>query len=119
MKCMNCLRDFNDILIIKIVDKKETKCLCPNCIAILEAEESLILENDYDLNCEVSKKEGAVIYISGDEKYVLDKDIMHRLLKHNLKRIEYKRLVKKHGCHKFMLHDDFYTSDGYAIQPMD
>lgn len=119
MKCMNCFKDFDDIIIAKIVDKKETKCLCPNCIAILEANETLFLENDKDFICEVSNKEGAIIYISGDEKYILDKNIMHRLLKHSLKRNEYKKLVKIHGCHKFMIHEDFYTRDGYAIQPMD
>lgn len=121
MRCMNCYNYYDDNIIFKIIDKNRTICLCPNCSAIMEQEGTLKFENDLDLVCEVTGKEGAVIFSSGNEMYTLDKDIMHRLLKYNLKPKEYKILQKKksHLGFHYMIHDDFYTEKGIAIQPLD
>ena len=55
--------------------------------------------------------------------YSLDKEIMHRLLKYNLKPEEYLKLKEigeeKGKGFQYMIHDDFYTEDGIAIQPID
>src|SRR5262245_33853905 len=39
-----------------------------------------------------------------------------RLLTRALRPVEWYNLAKRHGCHQFLLHDDFYDVDGNALQ---
>lgn len=96
-------------------------CLCPNCMAMayLDGYLETFLEDDESLICDVTGKPGAIHFFSEGETYNLEKEIMLRLIARNLHSDEYKKLVEKYGPHKFLLHDDFYTENGEAIQPMD
>lgn len=118
LQCEECQVNMPDNVIIKLIDKYKTQCYCPNCIAIKEQTNDLYLENDPDLFCEVTNQWGAVGFASGDETYFLDKEIMHRLLQHNLYPEEYKILRAKQNGFQYMTHEDFYTKDGTALQPL-
>ena len=118
MKCQKCMKEHNDNIIVKIVDKHKTYQYCPNCLLDEELNNNLNLKDDSDIKCEITGKP-ACIYISGDEKYVLNSDIMHRLIRCNLEPEEYLTLIKtRQGKFSFMIHEDFYDEDGYALQPI-
>ena len=117
MKCDNCKRGYNAIG-IKLKDAIHEWNLCPNCLTFLFLEDKLNFVNDLNLIDDITGNPGAVEFISLDEKYVLEKETMLRLISYNLKRHEYIPLINKYGSNKFMLHDDFYGSDGTAFQPI-
>jgi hypothetical protein len=118
MKCSNC--GFRLAYgLVKFEDKNGIQSLCLNCCIIKEMENALILENNEDFICEVSNKKGAVKYTCGNEVYILDKEIMHRLIRRHLKPEEYLKLSSNRTELTYMIHDDFYTEDGTALQPVD
>ena len=100
-------------------DKKGEHHLCPNCVAFALCNGELHLENDENLKDDITGKNGAVEFISGDEHYTLERETMIRLLCHNLEPDEWIILSKKYGADKFQLHSDFYCKDGTAIQPLE
>ena len=114
--CDYCNKKYTDsiIEIIKCVNK--THILCPNCRAIHIQNSSFELEEAIDLDDDILGTPGAVVFTSGDEEYYLKKDTMLRLLSHSLLPEEYKALKK--DCFQYMLHCDFYTKDGIALQPL-
>ena len=119
MRCMYCNQEYNDDIGFKLIDKTKTQFYCPNCSSILEQNHKLVLENDEALVCEITSKNGAVKFVSGNESYTLDSIIMHRLLNYHLNPNEVLRLRElKEGFH-YMIRHDFYSEDGIALQPMD
>ena len=116
--CIKCGKEYPRIE-ITLQDKNGERTFCPNCLAISYFNDELKLENDEQLICDITNKKGAIIFESYDEHYILEKDIMLRLIAHNLKPEEYFVLCKKYSENNYMLHDDFYTEEGIAIQPMD
>ena len=118
MVCSKCKKDYG-IILITIRDRDGEYVFCPNCLCYEYCEGNLIFNNNPSLCDDVTGEEGAVEYISFNEHYVLEKERMLRLIAHNLKPNEYLALSNKYGADKFSLHDDFYTDDGYAIQPVE
>lgn len=97
--------------------------MCPNCMS-----ESIYNRGvkwpiaDSDKRSEISDKPDALsIIVPGYIKhiYVVTTDEAVRLLEHALMPDEYKALLKNHSETEYELHDDFYTEDGFALQPMD
>ena len=118
--CNRCGKDLQ-IIECHITDKNKTITLCPNCLCIfLYNDCGEEFENSDEYICDITGKRGAIRFKSGNEKYFLEKEIMLRLLKHNLKPDEYFALTEKYNENNNMLHDDFYYPDtGEAVQPMD
>lgn len=118
--CDYCGKDFKTIE-CHITDETDTITMCPNCLCMyLYNTGGDSLENSNEYVCDVTNKRGAIRFKSGNEKYFLEKEIMLRLLKHDLKPEEYFALTEKYDANNYMLHDDFYYPDtGEAIQPMD
>lgn len=114
--CENCNIHCEN-LIIRLTDKNETKLLCPNCVAIKSSNHTLHFENNPYIKDDITQIWGAVRFESNGERYCLEKETMYRLLSHNLKPDEYFALCRIYSPFNFMLHDDFYTSNGTAIQP--
>ena len=105
--------------ILKVLrDGAGKRVLCPNCTAILIAGGELSFENDLGLTDDITGKPGAVEYVSGDERYALERHTMKRLLAHNLTKEEWLALSRKYGADQYMLHEDFYAEDGTALQPV-
>lgn len=120
MKCKKCLRNIKDNIIVNIIDRNGVKSYCPNCLSFELQTHNLNIAEDINLDCDITRQPGAVIYKSGDELYVLNKKSMLRLLSYNLTPDEYKILKDKAGDKfMYMLHDDFYTEDGEALQPIE
>lgn len=117
-RCWRCGWDKFLPVLNKLTDGAGRKVLCPNCTAILIAERELSFENDPKMNDDITGKTGAVEYMSGDERYVLECETMLRLLAHNLTKEEWKALTRKYGENQYMLHEDFYAEDGTALQPL-
>lgn len=117
MKCEICKRELEKCIDYCITDNEGEKHYCPNCITLKILQGEIELTNSKSLICDILKKQGAVKFSCMDEEYYLEKDIMIRLLTHNLTKQEYITLVSKYGDELYMLHDDFYTIDGKAIQP--
>ena len=118
MKCENCKKEC-DAIMIKIKDAVRELNLCPNCLAISFLENEISFLNDPNLVDDITGKPGAVEFVSHNERYVLERRAMMRLISHNLKKNEYLVLAKKYGADKYMIHDDFYAEDGTALQPME
>jgi hypothetical protein len=51
------------------------------------------------------------------EPYFVCNECHKRLITYSLRPLEWYNLAKRHGWSKFLLHDDFYDSDGTATQP--
>lgn len=108
----------NTVINITIKDAIKELTLCPNCLAIAFMNNRLHFVDNPTLVCDVTSEKGAVEFISDNEYYCLNSESMMRLISHNLTPHEYFVLVHKYNPYKFMLHDDFYDEDGFAIQPM-
>ena len=118
--CDKCKKNYG-IIEIKLIDRNGTKQFCPNCLAY-ECYNGLKekLENTNQFSCDISGKIGAICFKSDNEEYILEKEIMMRLLRHSLKPDEFFVLAEKYDYNNYMLHDDFYDFEtGEAIQPMD
>lgn len=98
-----------------------TLTYCPNCMCRAVADGSLAaqLQNDPNLIDDITGTSGAIKFSNDGETYCLNKDSMLRLLSYNLNPNEYIVLAQMYGDHNYMIHDDFYTDDGIAIQPID
>lgn len=117
-KCMICGYNKVQNILVQLVDAEKTRIMCPNCIAQAVALGNITFEADYNLIDDITGLPGAVQFcFSNDtEHYTLSPRAMIRLLAHDLRAHEWKALVAKYG-EQYMLHDDFYTKDGEAIQP--
>jgi hypothetical protein len=115
--CEKCGYD-KSIINITIRDFVGEITLCPNCLAVAFLNDKLHFVDNANLICDITGERGAVEFITCDEYYCLNSKAMMRLISHNLKPLEYFALAQKYGNHKFMIHDDFYDEDGFAIQPM-
>ena len=115
--CQFCRND-NEILQIKITDKYGTTCYCPNCLAIHTYNNIINFVPNTDFIDDITKEPGAIRYEAYDESYTLNLETFKRLIRHNLTPEEYFTLCILYGENKYMIHDDFYTEEGIAIQPM-
>ena len=119
MACERCGYKNPKGLINAITDAKRTITVCANCLAEMYCFDELQFENNLNFKDDITGLPGAVKYQAIDECYFLEKETMYRLIARNLKPEEYFALVELYGTEYFLLHDDFYTEDGVAIQPMD
>lgn len=115
-KCMNCGCNL-DIILITLTDACGETVMCPNCIAAGVLNGSISFTANKDLIDDITGMPGAVKFVSRDESYTLTPRTMLRLLAHDLRPHEWKTLAAKYDVNAYMLHDDFYTSDGEAWQP--
>ena len=119
--CDNCKKNF-PFIIAEITDAKRTVRYCPNCMAIKLCNEEIKFTPDKTLLCEITNKLGAVHYRTIDEDFILNPSTMIRFISHNLTVREYKKireLCDLYDMNDYMIHDDFYTEDGIAIQPLE
>lgn len=115
-RCTSCGYS-NESILTHLIDANEEKCLCPNCVAVAVANGTIKLEANETLCDDVTGEIGAVVFINGNERYILAPRRMIRLLAHNLRAYEWQALAAKYGANQFMLHDDFYTEEGNPWQP--
>lgn len=115
--CDVCKKSYGPIEVV-ITDANGRKTYCPNCLLLGALNgEIAAMENSDSFICDVSGKPGAILYDSLNERYVLEKSILERLVFRNLKKKEYRKLAEKYGPSCYMLHEDFYAEDGTALQP--
>lgn len=119
MSCKKCGYVNPKGLVNIIADAKRTIVVCANCLAEMYYCDELQFENNMDFKDDITGLPGAIKYQAIDECYFLEKETMLRLIARNLRPEEYFALVKLHGEECFLLHDDFYTEDGIAMQPLD
>lgn len=117
--CMLCGE--STVVDIMIIDKNSSRVYCPNCIYRALSYGLLNLCDNPMLTDDITGEEGAILYVTHEEEYCLNKNTMKRLIYHNLTPDEWKILHKKYveptGTFKFMLHDDFYDDEGNALRP--
>ena len=118
MSCEKC-GYVNPKGLVNIIDAKRTIVVCANCLAEMYYCDELQFENNMDFKDDITGLPGAVKYQAIDECYCLEKETMYRLITRNLKPEEYFALVELYGSEHFLLHDDSYTEDGIAMQPLD
>lgn len=116
-RCQSCGFRYENIL-ATLIDAAEERVLCPNCYTAAVANGRLEFEADQNLIDDITGEPGAVKFRSTFENYTLAPQTMLRLLARNLRPDEWKALVTKYSEHNFLLHDDFYTPDGVAWQPV-
>lgn len=117
--CQSCrLHHENLIETLQFNDQIIEYCPTRRYIALLKGSLQEQLQNDSSLMDDVTGKPGAIRYNSKGETYCLEKDSMIRLLSHNLQPNEYMTLVQKYGSNQYLLHADFYTDEGIALQPL-
>lgn len=117
--CDICRKNYG-LIDIDIIDANGKRTFCPNCLAISFCNDTLNLHNSYLYTCDITGNVGAVLFKSSDEEYFLEKDILKRLISHNLTPKEYFKLADKYGADKYMIHEDFYDEDtGEALQPIE
>lgn len=117
--CTCCVCGLNDLIVNTFSFNEKSISYCPNCMrqAILDDSLKRTLENDVTLTDDITGKSGAVLLVSGNETYTLEKETMLRLVSYTLKPEEYAALFKKYG-NAYMLHEDFYDANGIALQPV-
>lgn len=116
MICNYCGNEHDKSIMEIIISKGTIHYFCPNCRTILAQAGALKLEEIMDVDYDIQKTPGAIIFKSGKEEYHLKKDTMKRLLLLNLLPEEYKAL--KTEKYQYMLHCDFYSTEGIALQPI-
>ena len=117
-KCNICNYNVEPIL-IELTDANSTVVYCPNCLVKAYCDDTLSLTNSDAITDDITEKPGAITYKSNDEIYNLEKKTMLKLISYNLNPREYQALCEKYSPSNYMLHDDFYTNDGIAIQPIE
>lgn len=117
MKCDTCGYPHEEI-VITLIDGVKKLHFCPNCLALHFQNNEIAFINHQHLLDDITGQPGAVEFKSGNERYVLERRSMMRLISHNLQPVEWKSLVALYGEDKYMLHSDFYDEDGNALQPM-
>lgn len=115
-KCGACGEEKSPVVIVKVIDANGERLFCHNCLTLAVEEKSKFVNNP-DFICDVTGQHGAIKFISTDEEYTLERDIFFRLINTALKPEEYFILINKYSPYNFMLHADFYTESGEAIQP--
>lgn len=107
-----------------IIDANTTRVYCPNCLIFIVDTDAVRFKENILVRDDITGEPGAISYISSGETYNLNGDAFKRLVLHNLTPSEYKILYKKYveptGERRFMflLHDDFYSDEGIAVQPI-
>lgn len=107
-----------------VIDANATRVYCPNCLIFVVATNAVPFEENILIRDDITEKPGAISYISSGETYNLNKVTFKRLVLHNLTPWEYKLLCKKYvepteeRRFMFLLHDDFYSDEGIAVQPV-
>lgn len=116
---MYCGCDSESIL-VSLTDAGKERIMCPNCIAKALKKNKISFKGNMNLVDDVTGIHGAVKFqcLGTSEQYTLTPRRMLRLLAHDLCPNEWKVLSEKYGTHNFMLHSDFYTEDGWSIQPI-
>lgn len=118
---MCCMCGDSTIVDIMIIDKDSSRVFCPNCLIAGVYNNYINFANNKQLKDDITEEYGAVAYITLNESYILERATLRRLILHNLKPYEWKALndkyVKPQNSFKFMLHDDFYDTEGNALQP--
>lgn len=111
------------IVDVMIIDKDSSRIFCPNCLTAGVYNNYINFTNNNRLKDDITEEYGAVAYITQDESYTLERATLQRLILHSLRPYEWKALydkyVKPFNKFQFMLHDDFYSKDGIALQPAD
>ena len=115
--CDRCHRSGSDKIHIRIRDAVKEATLCPNCMAASFLENEFSFSNDPNLIDDISGQPGAVEFVSGNERYCLERRTMMRLISYNLQRHEYLILADKYGTDKYMLRDDLYWNSE-KLQPI-
>lgn len=116
-KCNLCGME-SEVVLVTLTDGTSQHCMCPNCIAASVANGTIAFSRNYNLIDDITGVPGAVQFVSMAEQYTLAPRTMLRLLAHDLRPNEWKALCKKYDEHNYMLHDDFYSPDGEALQPV-
>lgn len=107
-----------------IIDANATRVYCPNCLVFIVATDAVTFNENLYIKDDISGEYGAISYISAGETYNLNRDAFKRLVLRNLTPTEYKILYDKYvepsdqRRFQFMLHEDFYTEEGIATQPV-
>ena len=116
--CDICKNSYTVPIDITIESRDSKMTLCPNCVAYSISDKTLkIPEGSYV--SEISGEMGAVKITDLNVIYLVTPDEALRLLGHALLPDEFTALINgKHSMDEFELHDDFYTDDGLAYQPV-
>lgn len=121
-ECELCHNTYPKTAIITMIDNIGSLRACHNCLYKAIKNDLLALEEIPELECELSKELGAVIYTGyrnpeteKTERYILNPESMKRLLTYSLNRQEHFKLYVRHG-YQFMLHQDCYSDfmDNYC-----
>ena len=124
MKCgvKDCRIHLKEIL-TSIDDGKQRITLCENHLLMhklkmlddkqIEKEKSLLKGKIY---CDICNKP-AILYENNEARIPLCATHLDSLIKRKLKPDEFRKLHDKYG-NIYLLHDDFYTEKGVAIQPV-
>ena len=107
-----------------ITDAAGSKVYCPNDLIVQLVSGQMDLKPIITLVDEVFKRPGAVKVEDKETTYVLTPQSARRLINHSLSKFELAQLMRNRGCKDipagseyYQIHDDFYASDGTAIQP--
>lgn len=110
----------SEVLEIVIVHDGEDLVLNPNQLTALALVPDiwfrLLQPLTQDWRSDISGETGCVCYRDADGSVVLTIDELTRLAGLRLREQEYLALVTKYGI-RHMWHDDFYLSNGLALQP--
>ena len=107
-----------------IIDANTTRVYCPNCLIFIVDTDAVCFKENILVRDDITGEPGAISYISSGETYNLNGDAFKRLVLHNLTPSEYKILYKKYveptdeRRFMFLLHGDFYSDEGIAVQPI-
>ena len=118
-----------DFLIITVDNGEDLKAFCPNHMLMYMFEKSdlrKLMLSSYKSEvekigcCDACGKQGDVVYGTTNRdkrlQIALCEDDFERIVFRNLTPEGYLNIVEKFGMfHE--IHDDFYTEDGYALQP--
>jgi hypothetical protein len=97
--------------LIALRDNIKTLVLCKSCLSSEFINGRLSFVNNNELIDDISGRNGAVEFISDDERYCLDGKTMLRLISYNLQRHEYSILVRKYGNNMGLLRKELYWND--------
>lgn len=103
-----------------ITSKNNKLMICPNCLTE-EIFAGAFKIKKGNLESEISKSRTAVEItqqLPTNEKYILTPQEAIRLFSHMLLPEEYKILTRTHPTSEYLLHEDFYDDDGFAVQPL-
>lgn len=121
-KCIDC--GYDSVINYKITVKSGEYIYCPCCLEIhaIKGFPFKLQGNKY-VKCEITEENYAVKLddfnkSENGDHFCLSADIFKRLISHNLKPKEHKKLVELHSWITYLLHDDFYDEKHNALQPI-